>query len=88
MRCFFHQDTDAIGVCSHCHRALCGKHGCGRYEDHHLFCKNHNIKTYNLEFSSRYLEAIDFAREAGMRGVKTIDLLKHLQEKIFAESGE
>jgi len=87
VKCFFHHDVEAIGVCSHCHRALCAREGCARYQDQHLFCRNHNIKTFNLEFSRRYIEAIEFAREAGLRGVRTTELLKDLEEKILAESG-
>lgn len=86
MKCFFHPDVEAVGVCSHCHRAVCVVHNdCARYEEHHLFCKQHNTKTIALEFSRYYIMAIDLAREAGMKGIKTADLIQDLQRRMDAE---
>ncbi len=88
MKCYFHNETDAVGVCSHCHRAVCSKHGgCGRYEEHHLFCKNHNPKTLSLDFTRNYIAAIDLAREAGIKGVRIADVIQDLQQKLEAASG-
>ncbi len=85
MKCFFHNDADAVGVCSHCHRGVCNKHNdCGRYEVHHLFCKNHNAQTLSLEFTKSYLGAIDLAREAGIKGVRVADVILDLEQKLDA----
>lgn len=87
MKCFFHPEADAVGICSHCHRAVCSKHkDCAHYESHHLFCKQHNHRTLSLMFTQYYMEAIDLARSAGMKGVKTSDVVLELQQRIDSEA--
>ncbi|MCX8202030.1 MAG: hypothetical protein N3H84_08030 [Candidatus Caldarchaeum sp.] len=80
MRCFVHRDREAVGVCSYCHRAVCEK--CSVYDDFKLFCNDHNIKMYSLEFTKFYVMAIDVARDAAAKGVRTQDLVAKLERDL------
>lgn len=85
MRCYFHVDREAVGVCFYCHRGVCEE--CSRIEDLKLFCHQHNLKMYSLEFAKFYILAIDLAREAGIKGYRTQDLITKLEKQI-KEAGE
>lgn len=47
-----------------------------------LFCHQHNVKMYSLEFAKFYILAIDLAREAGVKGYRTQDLIAKLEKQI------
>jgi len=80
MRCYFHRDKEAIGICFYCNRAICEK--CSKYENSRLFCQEHNEKMYSLDFTKHYIMAIDLAREAAVKGVRTQDLIIKLEKDI------
>lgn len=84
MRCYFHNEKEAVGVCSYCHRAVCGK-DCTRFEDRQLLCKEHSARLISLQFTKYYLDAIDLAREAGLKGLPITKLLEKLKNNIEAE---
>ena len=44
LKCYFHNENIANGVCVVCGRAICNSNGCGRYELNGYFCKSHNEK--------------------------------------------
>ncbi|MCS6769044.1 MAG: hypothetical protein NZ570_01220 [Candidatus Caldarchaeum sp.] len=80
MRCYFHNEAEAVGVCYYCHRAVCRK--CGEFEGSKIFCPEHNMEMYSLEFTKHYVKAIDLAREAAAKGLRTQDLLAKLERDI------
>ncbi|MEM0440175.1 MAG: hypothetical protein QW463_01055 [Candidatus Caldarchaeum sp.] len=80
MRCYFHRDVEAVGVCSYCHRGVCQK--CVVVDGLKVFCREHNMKMYSLEFTKFYVEAIDLAREAAAKGCRTQELIAKLEKEI------
>ncbi|MEM3133075.1 MAG: hypothetical protein QXR32_02800 [Candidatus Caldarchaeum sp.] len=80
MRCYFHRDAESVGVCCHCHRAVCVR--CAKYDGHGVFCPEHNEKTYSLSFTRHYLMAIELAREAAAKGMRTMDVIESLEKQM------
>jgi hypothetical protein len=77
VKCYIHSEREALGVCSYCHRAVC--RSCIRIDNRQLFCSDHNSRMLSLEFTKRYLEAIDLAREAGMKAIPIKILIERLE---------
>jgi hypothetical protein len=80
MQCYLHRDEEAVAVCSQCHRAICRK--CLKNEGGMFFCTDHNKRTYSILFTKYYIMAIDLAREAAAKGVKTSELIEQLEREV------
>jgi hypothetical protein len=47
-----------------------------------FFCTDHNKRTYSILFTKYYIMAIDLAREAAAKGVKTSELIEQLEREV------
>jgi hypothetical protein len=47
-----------------------------------FFCTDHNKRTYSILFTKYYIMAIDLARQAAAKGVKTSELIEQLEREV------